>query len=99
MEEIRSVKKERLSNFELLRIIAMIFIVLHHYTYYGNLISASNNIINKYIAVFIIVLGKVGVNIFILITGYFQINQKFKFKKVIFLILQVYFYSIVLYII
>ena len=84
-----NIKEQRLSNFELLRIIAMILIILHHYAYHGNLISIPNDNFNKYVAVFIIVGGKVGVNVFVLITGYFLINSKFKIKKVIQLILQV----------
>ena len=94
-----NIKEQRLSNFELLRIIAMILIILHHYAYHGNLISIPNDNFNKYVAVFIIVGGKVGVNVFVLITGYFLINSKFKIKKVIQLILQVYFYSIVLFLV
>ncbi len=42
--------------------------------------------------------GELGVNCFMLITGYFCINSKFKLEKIIKLILQVLFYSILGYI-
>jgi len=41
--------------------------------------------------------GKVGVSIFILITGYFMVNKNFSGRKAIRLYLEVFFYSIVLF--
>lgn len=86
-------KKERVLNIEVLRILAMLFILLHHYAIHTDLIYSDVEGINKIISIFFSVFGKVGVNIFVLITGYFMINSKFKVKKIIEIELQVLFYS------
>lgn len=77
-------KKNRDSNIELLRIIAMCLIIFHHmalntgivdgYTINGNMIFGIIGGIG----------GKIGVVIFLLITGYFSINKNFSFKKSIY---------------
>ena len=65
-------EKVRKSNFELLRIIAMIMIVFHHFAIFSeskfdiNLITL-NRLWNQFIRMG----GKIGVNIFVLISGYF----------------------------
>lgn len=88
--------KERLLNFELLRILSMILIVLHHYTSHGGLATIPEVGINKFIGEFINMGGKLGAVIFIIITGYFMIESKFKIKKLIKLILEVLFYSMLI---
>lgn len=87
-------KKSRDSNIELLRIVAMLFILLHHYALYNSLYNLDINNVNKYIGIVLFSLGKIGVNIFILITGYFSIQKKFSIKKLIKLWLEVVFYSV-----
>lgn len=87
-------KKNRDSNIELLRIIAMLFILFHHYALYNSLYNLDVSNINKYIGIILFSLGKIGVNIFILITGYFSIQKKFSIKKLIKLWLEVVFYSV-----
>ena len=87
-------KKNRDSNIELLRIIAMCLIIFHHmalntgivdgYTINGNMIFGIIGGIG----------GKIGVVIFLLITGYFSINKNFSFKKVFILWLQIFCYSV-----
>lgn len=87
-------KKNRDSNIELLRIIAMCLIIFHHmalntgivdgYTLNGNMIFGIIGGIG----------GKIGVVIFLLITGYFSINKNFSFKKVFILWLQIFCYSV-----
>ena len=91
--------KERKSNIELLRIFAMILIILHHYSLHGGLISIDNNVINKMIGGIALIGGKIGVNIFVLIMGYFLIDSKFNFKKFLKLILQVLTYTVTFFII
>ena len=91
--------KKRNSSIELLRIIAMFFIVLSHYSVHGGInIKAMDFSFNK-ILLQIISLGNLGVMIFIMITGYFMCQSEFRFKKVIKIILQVIFYSLGIYII
>ena len=80
-------EKVRQSNFELMRLISMFFIVLYHMIIItgGDLIhhtSGMTNVILDFISLFIIV----HVNSFILITGYFQCKQEFSFKKILSLI-------------
>lgn len=82
-------QKQRQSNIELLRIIAMTMIVSGHIILHGlnNEPQYSKNIISLTIY---------GVNIFVLISGYFRI--KLKFRSLIDLIGCVYFYVILSYI-
>ena len=86
---------QRSSNFELLRILSIVLILLMH-TYS----QAQNNDMtsgNYYLGVLINSIGNIGVSCFILISGYFGINfKKFKFIQ---LIILTTFYSIVLYLI
>ena len=92
---------KRNSNIELLRIISMIMIVLHHYTVHNGV----NNIelpfgINKFLLE-TSALGNIGVIIFILITGYYCINSEkpFKLKRLVSLIFQTFFYSAIIYLV
>lgn len=95
MEEIGEKPKVRNSNLEILRIISMILILFHHF-YYNNInLDYSNLTINQFIVQFLSSAGKIGVNCFILITGYFMIESKFKMKKLLKLYGQILFYSIV----
>lgn len=93
--------KKRESNLELLRIFAMIMIVFHHFAVYGNFNFDTSNIsINLIWHIFILMGGKIGVNIFVLISGYFLVKEKeikLDFKHILKFILQVLFYSVTLY--
>lgn len=93
--------KNRESNFELLRIFAMFLIVLHHCNVHGIFDYWHNNfsmlhIINNFIALFLSSGGKVGVTLFVLLTGYFSCQQNFKLKKWLNIYLQMLFYSILI---
>ena len=85
--------KKRQSNIELLRIIAILFIISFHYVYKSGYVLTDLNINSLTIKSFWF-LGELGVNLFVLISGYFLINGKFTFKKLIKLILEVNFYYI-----
>ena len=74
-------KSNRKSNIELLRILAMIMIIAHHYCLYGGWNKISGLSLNNAILDFLIIGGKVGVAIFILIAGYFGIKSEFNFKN------------------
>ncbi|MDR1726067.1 MAG: acyltransferase [Bacteroidales bacterium] len=87
---------KRDSNIELLRIVAMFLIVVHHYCVNSGLIDLFdfNNITGNTILVQLLSFGgKVGVTIFFIISGFFMINSKFKLEKVVKLIFQILFYS------
>ena len=84
----------------MLRIISMLFIVMHHYAYHGGFVLDPNTIsINKVIVQFLSAGGKLGVNCFILITGYFMIKSTFKFDKLLKLLFTIFTYSVLIYII
>lgn len=86
-------RKERNSNFELLRINSMFFIVFWHVIQHTNAFDNSAYTFN-YIISFIFILLTVHVNSFVLVTGYYQYNKKVKYKKVLNLLLVVLFYNI-----
>lgn len=91
--------QKRNSNFELMRIISMFFIVIGHILMHGNVINNCSNPILKLILELIMFAIIIHVNSYILLTGYFQSDKKFKLKKIIKLILQMFFYIIICFII
>ncbi len=93
------IRQNRQSNFELLRIIAMVMIVFFHFGMHSGFNFDTNSItIPRLWNQFIQIGGKLGVNLFVLISGYFLItSSKFKIAKVLKLWGQVFFYSIVIY--
>lgn len=86
-------KKERQSNIELLRIIAILLIISFHYVYKSNYVF-ENLTVNVFIVKIFYLFGELGVNLFVLITGYFMVKGKFSIKKLIYLILEVEFCNI-----
>lgn len=86
--------KKRNSNFELMRIVSMFFIVLWHIIMHGNVLNNCANPAVKIILEFIMFIIIIHVNSFVMLSGYFQSQSKFKLKKVISLLLQVSFYSL-----
>lgn len=89
-------KSVRKSNFELLRIISMLFIVSYHTILHGQALSNSHNFLLTLVFNFIILLSLVHVNSYILVTGYFQSKSRFKQSKVWALINSSLFYRIVI---
>lgn len=100
---MKSQAKVRNSSLELLRIFSMILIVLHHYTIYAGdgvdiaLLMDNGFGINAYLLQ-IGALGELGVNLFIIIFGYFSVNLTYSWRKVFSLELQVLTYSVCTYI-
>ena len=97
--ENRGGKALRNSNFELLRILAIIFIVADHFSGYGDFsYDIADFSLNRFYIQFLEFGGKLGVCIFVLISGYFLVNsEKVKISKVIKLWLQILSYSITFY--
>lgn len=93
-------KKERLDNIDLLRIIAMLMVVSLHFLSRGgintkvNIFSASYYISSIWDAICII-----SVNVYVLISGYFLIESSFKPSKLARIVIQVFTYSFVFYLI
>ena len=87
--------KVRQSNFELMRIISMIFIVLYHIIIHGKILEKATgtcSLILHLIESLIIV----HVNSYILLSGYFQSQSKFRLSKVISLNNMTWFYKVLL---
>lgn len=91
-------KTKRLANIELLRIIAMLMVVMLHYLGKGGLLPAMsfNMDANGYVAWILESLSIVAVNVYVLISGYFLVESTFKPGKIVNLILQVLFYTILI---
>ncbi|MGX7162264.1 acyltransferase family protein [Enterococcus massiliensis] len=74
---------ERMGSFDVLKIGAIFFIILHHYALWTGWNFEKGIHFNKIIAQSLLVGGKLGVNIFIMITGYFMIKSSPKIKSLI----------------
>lgn len=99
-------KKQRNSNIELLRILMMLVIIAHHYIVNSGVIqcivstpphSLQINRFNVYFALVFGWGGKTAINVFVLITGYFMCRQEFKWRKTVFLALEIVLYRWLIY--
>ena len=97
--EIEETKKRNI-GLDSLRIISMIMIVFLHYLGKGGLLDIKNTS-NAYHVIYYVIeaLCIIAVNCYVLISGYFLIKSKFKWKKVLQLWLETLFYSIFVYVI
>lgn len=92
--------KVRSSNLELYRIICMFMILTHHFVYSSPLsgcISSDSTSLNALFLGVIGLWGKTGINCFMMITGYFMCKSTITLRKFLKLILEVYFYRLVIY--
>ena len=90
----------RNSNLEILRIISMLLIIMHHYSIHGAFVlDPSILTTNKVIVQILSAGGKLGVDCFILISGYFMIESSFKVKKLFKLVCEIFFYSAIVFVI
>ncbi len=87
--------KVRNSNLELLRIFSMLLIVIAHSMLYGLKLQMNTP---SYSADLFWYNGSVGVNCFVLISGYFSINQKISLKRMLKLWVTVFTYSFAIYV-
>lgn len=98
-------RKPRDSNIELLRIFMMLVIVAHHYVVNSGITDVMSLPLTcakfpNFNTLFALVFGwggKMAINCFLLITGYFMCQQKFRWQKVLFLYAQIKFYNIIIY--
>lgn len=87
--------RNRESNLEILRIIAVIMIIMHHYALFSGFSLGNQITMNQVVINFFQMFGKLGVCLFIIISGYFYDKTKFKLKKLVSLFLQVFIYSMI----
>lgn len=82
----------RSSNIEILRILSMVMIIMHHFSIYGA--WPESGALSSDIAVYLLSFGgKLGVNCFVLITGYFMVSSRPKIQSVLRIALETWFYS------
>lgn len=91
--------KKRQTNIELLRIVSMALIIGHHFAVHGGFYFHTPQVTgNMLFLQFLNVGGKIGVNLFVLISGYFLITeQQLRREKVWKLWVQIFFYSVVIF--
>ena len=92
-------QKERQSNFELMRIVSMILIIIWHIIIHATIIENTTGLM-KLVINFIYILISVHVNSFVLLTGYFQYKKdKVSFKKILSIFNMRWFYKALIVII
>ena len=93
---------KRESNIELFRIILMLLIVAHHFVVNSGLTSLDGPLYSSGLnwrTVFLLIFGawgKIGINCFVLITGYFMCTMQISAKKFCKLLFAVLFYNLVI---
>lgn len=86
---------KRKSNLELLRSVIMIMLIMHHYADHGGFVFDNGEVtLNRIFLQFIHLFGKMGICVYVLISGYFLVEATFRWKKVVKLILEVQFYCL-----
>ena len=70
-------RKDRSSNFELMRIFAMLLIITYHYALFSNFRYTAGTIsFNRLFYQSMLLDGKTGVNLFVMVSGYFMIRSR-----------------------
>ena len=87
--------KIRESNYELLRIISMIFIIVWHLITHSGLEMNSTGSTNFFINL-LMLLSIFHVSVFMLITGFYQSKSKFKLQKLLSLLIEIGFYNLII---
>ena len=71
----------RESNIELLRIVSMVLIIMHHFSVHGTFPFTPELTFNKVFLQVFGLGGKAGVVAFVMITGHFMVSSSFKLHK------------------
>lgn len=99
MEKCNIIGKKRNIGLDILRITSMLMILVLHYLGKGQLLNDENvDGINYYLFYFMESFAIVAVNCYVLISGYFLVESKFKLSKVAKIWGETIFYSISIYI-
>lgn len=90
-----TIKKDRQANFELLRILAMAMVITLHFLSKGGLLTdfSEKFALRDHVVWLTEAFCSVAVNVYVLISGYFLVDARFRSKKVLKLWAQVLFYS------
>ncbi|MCM1237357.1 MAG: acyltransferase [Ruminococcus flavefaciens] len=98
-EQQHTTPKERMANLELLRIVAMLLIVILHFLGKGGFLTPlTEPSLSRmgYVAWGMEALAIGSLNVYMLLSGYFLIQSAFRVKRLLQLLLQVLFYSIII---
>lgn len=90
--------KKRMANMELLRILAMLMVVMLHYLDKGRVLPslAGELSVNGYLAWGLELLAIVSVDVYMLISGFFLAGSSFKSRRLVELLCQALFYSLLI---
>lgn len=92
---VKEKQSVRDSNYELMRIISMLMIVIWHILLHG-LVDVQSTGMLSFVIYFLEAILVVHVNSYMLVTGYYQCKKEFKRKKLIALNNQSWFYRVVI---
>lgn len=90
--------QKRMANYELLRILAMVMVVvLHFLTHSDCLISLDQSLDSvRILGTLLEFFCLVAVNVYVFISGYFGVNSSFKPSKAVMLLCQIWFYALLI---
>lgn len=99
----RDCDKQRIPNFDLLRVLAMLLIVVSHFFTHGlggdlNFPISLAGIFEHLLCEMISLFSSIAVDLYVLITGYFLIKAGVRWSKIIHIWVQTAFYSLVIYV-
>lgn len=104
MNPMKVMTKKRIPNFEVIRVLAMYFIVIWHFIRHGLLYETPptysfsiRGFLDYSLMQIIMIITVMAVNLYVLITGYFMILSKPKWEKIPHLWFQVFIYSMILW--
>lgn len=90
---VKKQKKLRNSNIELLRILCMCLLIVHHCVAHGGAATMTDST-NQLISYTFLTVGKICFIIYIAISMWFFVDQSFKFERFVKTWLEVFFYSV-----
>jgi surface polysaccharide O-acyltransferase-like enzyme len=97
VQNVSATKTERNYGIDLLRIVSMLMIVVLHLMGHGNILKSTVVLSRQYeVAWFLETASYCAVNCYAIISGYVGIKSKFKYSNIIYLWLQVAFYSVLI---
>lgn len=90
--------KKRMANYELLRILAMVMVVVMHFLTWSDSLPAMDMplIGSRVLGALMESFCLVAVNVYVLISGYFGVNSSFKPTRAVSLLCQVWFYTLLI---
>lgn len=89
--------RNRVASLDILKIVSIFFIVIHHYALWTKWNFPSGFSLDKLTVQTMLIGGKLGVNIFVMITGYFMIHSSVKLKSIVQIWLETTIISLIIY--